>query len=73
MLRGHFLMSATLRWIKTETEKRKKASISISEEMLYSSFLLAFESLFDSTHPHYSYYKNSLDAIIWDEKRKTVK
>ncbi|MGB3402365.1 MAG: DUF4435 domain-containing protein [Microcoleaceae cyanobacterium] len=71
LLRGHFLMSATLRWMKTETEKRKKNSVSISEEMLYSSLLLAFKSLFDSTHPHYDYYRNSLDAIIWDEKRKT--
>jgi len=63
VLLGHFLMSAALRLIKVKTEELK-TSISISKEMLFSSLLLAFESLFDPTHPHYNYYKKSLGSIV---------
>lgn len=60
---GHFLMSAAFRLIKVKTEELR-TNIPISREMFFSSLFLAFESLFDPTHPHYDYYKTCLDSIV---------
>ncbi|MGB3312594.1 MAG: DUF4435 domain-containing protein [Nodosilinea sp.] len=63
MINGHFLKSATLRFLKSTVESLK-SSISISNDMLFASLMIAFESLFDDTHPHYIYYKNKITSIV---------
>lgn len=65
MLLGHFLFSAASRLMRIKVEELK-TKVSISNDMLFSSLLLAFESLFDSTHPHYDHYKTSIDSIIME-------
>ncbi len=66
MILGHFLMSAAFRLIKVKT-KELRTSVSISKEMFFSSLLLAFESVFDPTHPHYDYYRENIDSIVFDD------
>lgn len=56
-LRGHFLISATFRFVK-EYVAELKAAISISREMLFGSLMLAFEASFDENHRHYEYYRS---------------
>jgi len=63
VLLGHFLMSAASRLIKVKTEELR-TSIPTSRVMLFSNLFSNFEGLFDSTHPHYDYYKKSLDSIV---------
>ena len=62
LLRGHFLFSAVMRFIKVQANKLG-SGVSISTEMLYSNFMSIFESLFDEDHPHYEYYKESLSLV----------
>ncbi|MEM6254876.1 MAG: DUF4435 domain-containing protein [Cyanobacteria bacterium P01_D01_bin.156] len=65
---GHFLMSAAFRLIKVKTEELR-TSVSISKEMFFNSLFLAFESMFDPTHPHYDYYKVSIDSVVFEDHR----
>jgi hypothetical protein len=63
MINGHFLKSAAFLFLKSTVESLK-SSISISKDMLFAILMIAFESLFDHTHPHYTYYKEKIDSII---------
>lgn len=59
VIRGHFLISAAFRFVKSLIEKYK-SSISISRDMFFSSLLLAFEASFQKNHRQYEYYRSLL-------------
>ena len=56
ILRGHFLISAALQFIK-EYVAELSSAVSISREMLFGSLMLAFEVNFNENHKHYEYYQ----------------
>ena len=62
VLRGHFLISAALRFIKGYVAELRSA-VSISREMLFGSLMLAFEASFDQSHSHYNYYESLFNRI----------
>ncbi len=62
VLRGHFLISAVLRFVK-EYVGDLKGAISISREMLFSTLVMSFEAIFDNTHRHYDYYVEIVGSI----------
>lgn len=61
VLRGHFLISATFRFIKKYVAELRSA-VSISREMLFGGLMLAFEASFDRNHSHYNYYQAIFDV-----------
>ena len=62
VVRGHFLLSASLRFIRTTVRTIGK-NISISMDALYANMISVFENTFDESHPHFSHYKKSLASI----------
>lgn len=62
ILRGHFLFSAAMRFLKIQA-KRVGKNISISKDMFYLTMITVFEGLFDTRHRHYSHYKEQIEAI----------
>ncbi|MEE9437549.1 MAG: DUF4435 domain-containing protein [Saprospiraceae bacterium] len=61
-IRGHFIFSATLRYVISYLSKIEK-SIQISSDAFFGSLMMAFESAFTSKHKHYEYYNNSVCRI----------
>lgn len=62
LLRGHFLFSAIMRFIKVQAKKLGK-NISMSKDMMYSVLVAVFEIIFTEDHSHYSYYKKHLEVL----------
>lgn len=62
IFRGHFFISAVIKFIKVQVKKFKK-NASISLEMLYSNLMTAFEIIFDEKHPHYEHYRKQILLI----------
>jgi hypothetical protein len=61
-LRGHFLFSAVAKFVKSFiTDKGNK--ISISNDALYSAFILSLESTFTENNNEFKYYKDALEGI----------
>lgn len=62
VLRGHFLISAALRFVK-EYVTELRSAVSISREMLFGGLMLAFEASFDRDHSHYNHYESIFNKI----------
>ncbi|MFQ2052643.1 DUF4435 domain-containing protein [Aeromonas veronii] len=54
-LRGHFLFSATLKFISSEV-KKYDGKISLSKDALFTALLLAYETSLNSSHNEFQYY-----------------
>lgn len=61
-LRGHFLFSATLRFITNYLAKDERKK-SISKDGFYSNMLTAFEIYFTEEHDDYDYYRQKIALI----------
>lgn len=61
-LRGHFLFSASLKYVISEIRKFGK-NVAISNDSFFGALFIAFEAVFNSTHSHYSYYQNIVHEI----------
>jgi len=61
-LKGHFLFSAALKFIKNSSEKIN-GKVSLSNGALYSILVLAFENSFNKRHHEYTHYKSAIDNI----------
>lgn len=59
LLKGHFLFSAASRYIGTTIRQHKK-SVSIPNDILFATLLMAFESSFDAEHKHFEHYRKEL-------------
>ena len=62
IVRGHFIFSAVWRFVSTMIRKIR-SKISISKQALFGALLLAFERIFDDSHPHYNHYQNVVVGI----------
>ncbi|WP_162515529.1 DUF4435 domain-containing protein [Aeromonas sobria] len=61
-LRGHFLFSATLKFISSEV-KKYDGKISLSKDALFTALLLAFETSLNSSHNEFHYYGSCFEQI----------
>ena len=61
-LRGHFLFSASLRFITSCLSKSEK-NRNVSKDSFYSNMLTAFELYFTEEHDHYEYYSQKISLI----------
>jgi hypothetical protein len=61
-LRGHFLFSASLKYVIAEIKKYGK-KVAISNDSFFGVLLIAFEAVFSSTHSHYNYYQKIVGKI----------
>lgn len=61
-LRGHFLFSASLKYVILEIRKFGK-NIAISNDSFFGALFIAFEAVFNSTHSHYNYYQNIVSQV----------
>lgn len=61
-LRGHFLFSASLKYVISEIKKFGK-NVAISNDSFFGALFIAFEAVFNSTHNHYNYYQNIVGKI----------
>ncbi|ASE00663.1 DUF4435 domain-containing protein [Salmonella enterica] len=61
-LRGHFLFSATLRFIANYLTKDERKT-AISKDSFYSNMLTAFELYFTEEHADYEYYSQKISLI----------
>jgi hypothetical protein len=61
-LKGHFLFSAALKFIKNTSEKIN-GKVSISNDAFYSTLVLDFENSLNKKHHEYSHYKSIIDNI----------
>ncbi|WP_194575817.1 DUF4435 domain-containing protein, partial [Vibrio anguillarum] len=61
-IRGHFLFSAVSKFISASI-KQINSKVSISNDALFGSLLLAFENNFNADHKHYNYYANALRHV----------
>lgn len=61
-LRGHFLFSASLKFIISKIKEFGK-KVSISNDSLFSALIIAFEAVFNSSHKQYNYYKNIICKV----------
>lgn len=59
---GHFLFSATARFIKHELVSRG-TNCSLSNRALFGNLLSAFELIFCKSHSHFDYYRQKITAI----------
>lgn len=59
-IKGHFLFSAALVFVKNQVKAFSKVDKPISNEAFYSSCISEFKSTFNTNHPHHSYYKEML-------------
>lgn len=62
ILKGHFLFSAALRFLKIQARRLGK-NISISKDMFYLAIITVFEGLFDQKHRHFAHYKEQIESI----------
>lgn len=62
ILRGHFLFSSALRFLKIQA-RRLGRNISISKDMFYLAIITVFEGLFDQEHRHFAHYKEQIESI----------
>lgn len=62
LVRGHFLFSAVSRFLG-EYVKSLGMNISLSNDALYSSLILALETVFDEEHSDFSYYKSKIENV----------
>lgn len=62
ILRGHFLFSAALRFLKVQARRSGK-NISTSKDMFYLAIIAVFEGLFDQEHRHFVHYKEQIESI----------
>lgn len=62
ILKGHFLLSAAMRFIKV-TISSMRSQVSISREMLFGLLITALETIFDNTHSHYEHYQTQINSI----------
>jgi mannose/fructose/N-acetylgalactosamine-specific phosphotransferase system component IID len=63
LLRGHFLFSAVAKFVANFV-KSKGLKISLSNDALYSAFMLSLESTFTEDNNEFQYYKDALEGII---------
>lgn len=56
-LRGHFLFSASLKYVISEIKKFGK-NTPISNNAFFATLFIAFQAVFNNTHSHYIYYQN---------------
>ncbi|MDQ2044859.1 DUF4435 domain-containing protein [Pseudoalteromonas sp. 20-92] len=61
-IRGHFLFSAVSKFISASI-KQINSKVSISNDALFGSLLLAFENNFDEEHKHYNYYSDAIKNL----------
>lgn len=61
-LRGHFLFSATLKFISSVV-KKYDGKISLSNDALYTALLLACETGFNASHNEFQYYRSCFERI----------
>jgi hypothetical protein len=61
-IRGHFLFSAVSKFISASI-KQINSKVSISNDALFGSLLLAFENNFNTEHKHYNYYDNAIKNV----------
>lgn len=61
-MRGHFLFSASLKYVISEIEKYGKKVV-ISNDSFFGALFIAFEAVFSSTHSHYNYYQNIVGKV----------
>ncbi|WP_350634493.1 DUF4435 domain-containing protein [Pseudoalteromonas sp. GW168-MNA-CIBAN-0100] len=61
-IRGHFLFSAVSKFISASI-KQINSKVSISNDALFGSLLLAFENNFDEEHKHYNYYSDAIKHL----------
>ncbi|MCP3683097.1 MAG: DUF4435 domain-containing protein [bacterium] len=61
-LRGHFLFSASLKYVISEIRKFGK-KVAISNDSFFGALFIAFEAVFNSTHSHYNYYQNIVHKV----------
>ncbi len=62
VIRGHFIFSAVYKYA-IEFIKRYRPKKSISIDVMFSTFLLSFEQLFDEKHSHHNYYMTAIKEI----------
>lgn len=62
LLRGHFLFSASLRYVRLFISNLKK-SVNISNDSFFGVIFIAFEAVFNSTHRHYNHYRDAVQGI----------
>lgn len=63
LLRGHFLFSAVAKFL-ANFFKSKGLKTSLSNDALYSAFMLSLESTFTEDNNEFQYYKDALEGII---------
>jgi hypothetical protein len=63
LLRGHFLFSAVAKFVKSFI-KSKGLNMSLSNDALYSAFILSLESTFTESNNEFQYYKEALEGLI---------
>ena len=56
-LRGHFLFSASRKYVISEIKKSGK-NVPISNGSFFGALLMAFENVFNKNHSHYNYYQH---------------
>jgi len=62
MIRGHYLFSLSLRYVKNSA-RRFKRKISLSNESLFSAILMAFQLTFAVGHEHYEHYEKQFRRL----------
>jgi len=62
-LRGHFLFSVSLRYVKSIIKDMGKKS-GLPIDLFFGVLFIAFEGVFSETHSHYSYYKNIVRGVV---------
>lgn len=61
-IRGHFLFSMFLKYSYNKI-KTIKSNASLSVDAFYGSLLIAFDTVFNARHSHFSYYAESIARI----------
>ncbi|MFA5584412.1 MAG: DUF4435 domain-containing protein [Bacteriovoracaceae bacterium] len=62
LIKGHFLFSAALKFLKYQAKKLGK-STSISKDMFYLAMIAVFESIFNQNHRHFTYYRDKIESV----------
>jgi hypothetical protein len=62
ILRGHFYLSAVMRFIKAIV-KDLRHGVTVSKDAFYAHFISVFEVTFCDEHPHYEYYKTAIAPL----------
>jgi hypothetical protein len=62
LINGHFLLSSLLRFVVINSEGFRE-SLKFSSDSLLTTLLISFKNIFDSDHPHYSFYQSEVSKI----------